>query len=176
MKKIALFVLYTFLFFGALLFFTPKENLYYFAEEQLKPLGVVIGYEEAVDHGFTLEILHAKLYVKKIKSANIGSATIGIFGLYNTASINNVVLDKTFEQFFPPLIQRIDVAQSVFAPLQLSAKAVGDFGEAVATVDLLERSAKVIVKPSKLMLSRYKNTLRQLKKSKEGDYSYEYKF
>jgi len=176
MKKIALFFLYAVLFFAALLFFTPKENLYYFAEEQLKPLGVVIGYEEAVDHGFSLEILHAKLYVQKIKSANIGSINIGAFGLYNTVSVDNVVLDKTFEQFFPPLIQHIEIDQSIFAPLQLSGEAVGDFGEATATVNLLERNVSVVMRPSKLMISRYKNTLRQLKKSKEGDYRYEYRF
>ena len=176
MKKIALFLFYSILFFAALLFFTPKESLYYFAEEQLKPLGVVVGHEEAVDHGFTLEILHAKLYIKKIKSANIASANISLFGLYNQISVENIILDKTFEQFFPPLIENIELKQSIFAPLQLNAQAAGDFGEAEATVDLLERSAKVILKPSKMMLTRYKNTLRQLKKSKEGDYSYEYKF
>jgi len=176
MKKIALFFLYTVLFFGALLFFTPKENLYYFAEEQLKPLGVVIGYEEAVDHGFRLELLHSKLYVQKIKSANIASVTIGLFGLYNAVAINNVVLDKTFEQFFPPLIERVDLHQSIFSPFQLKGEAVGDFGEAAATVNLLDRNVSVILKPSKLMHSRYKSTLKQLKKSKEGDYSYVYKF
>ncbi len=176
MKKIALFFLYSFLFLASLLFFTPKENIYYFAEEQLKPLDVVLGYEEAVDHGFTLEILHSKLYVKKIKSANIASINIGIFGLYNAVSVDNIVLDKTFEQFFPPLIQSVAIKQSIIAPLQLNGEALGDFGEAVATVDLLERSAKVVLKPSKLMRSRYKSTLRQFKKSKEGEYSYEYKF
>jgi len=176
MKKIGLFVLYTVLFIGALLFFTPKENLYYFAEEQLKPLGVVIGYEEAVDHGFSLEIQHAKLYVQKIKSANIGSIDIGLFLLYNSITISNVVLDKTFEQFFPPIVEHIDIQQSIFDPLNVNAEAVGDFGEARATVNLLERNVSVVLKPSKIMLSRYKNTLRQLKKSKEGDYRYEYKF
>ncbi len=176
MKKLALSLFYTVLFFAALLFFTPKENLYYFAEEQLKPLGVIIGYEETVDHGFTLEILHPKLYVQKIKSADIGAITFALFGFYNGVSVNNVVLDKTFEQFFPPLIEKIDIDNTLFSPLQLNAEAVGDFGEAEATVDLLERSAIIVVKPSKLMLSEYKNTLRQLKKSKEGDYRYEYKF
>ena len=176
MKKIALYFLYTVLFFSALLFFTPKENLYYFAEEQLKPFGVVVGYEEAVDHGFRLEILHSKLYVQKIKSADIASITVGIFGLYNAVSVDNVVLDKTFEQFFPPLIERVDLHQSIFSPLHLNAEAIGDFGEAEATVNLLDRNVSVILKPSKLMLSRYKSTLKQLKKSKEGDYSYEYKF
>lgn len=176
MKKIGLFILYTILFIGALLFFTPKESLYYFGEEQLKPLGVVLGYEEAIDHGFTLEIQHAKLYVQKIKSANIGSIDIGLFLLYNSVTANNVVLDKTFEQFFPPLVEHIEIHQSIFNPLNVNAEAIGDFGEATATVNLLERNVSVILKPSKIMLSRYKNTLRQLKKSKEGDYRYEYKF
>ena len=176
MKKIGLFLLYTILFIGALLFFTPKESLYYYAEEQLKPLGVVLGYEEAIDHGFTLEIQHAKLYVQKIKSANIGSIEVSPFLLYNSVTVHNIVLDKTFEQFFPPLIERVDIEQSVFNPLNVTADAIGDFGEATATVNLLERNVSVVLKPSKIMLSRYKNTLRQLKKSKEGDYRYEYKF
>ncbi len=176
MKKIGLFILYTLFFVAALLFFTPKENLYYYAEEQLKPLGVVIGYEEAIDHGFSLEIQHAKLYIQKIKSANISTTHIALYGLYNSVSIENIVLDKTFEQFFPPLIEQIDIYQNVFSPMHIKAEARGDFGEANATVNLLERSAAVTLRPSKMMLSRYKNTLRQLKRSKEGGYHYEYKF
>ncbi len=176
MKKMALYLLYTLLFFGALLFFTPKENIYYFAEEQLKPLGVIIAHEEAVDHGFTLELAHSHLYVQKIKSAEIESATLSIFGLYNGVSATNVLLDKTFEAFLPPLIQHADLHQSMIDPLHLNASAVGDFGEAEASVDLLERSVKVFLKPSKLMGARYKNTLKKLNRTKEGDYSYEYKF
>jgi hypothetical protein len=176
MKRVALFFLYALLFFVALLFFTPKENLYYLAEEQLKPLGIIIADEEAVDHGFGLEIKHAHLYVQKIKSADIGSATFSIFGLYNTLSVTNVLLDKAFEQFFPPLIQRIDLHQSVISPLRINADAVGDFGVAEASIDLLDHSVNVLLKPSKLMLARYKSTLGNLQKTKEGDYRYEYKF
>jgi len=176
MKKIALFLFYTLFFLAMLLFFTPKENLYYFGEEQLKPLGVVIGYEEAIDHGFSLEITDAKLYVQKIKSANIASTTIRVFGVYNSVDVENIVLDSTFEQFFPPLVNHVSLHQSIFSPQQVIAEAVGDFGEAHATVNLLDRNVSVIVKPSKLMLSRYRNTLRQLKKTKEGDYRYESKF
>jgi len=176
MKRVALFILYTLLFFGALLFFTPKENLYYFAEEQLKSQGVIIGYEEVIDHGFSLEIRHAQLYVQKIKSAEIGSATFTVFGLFNTVSVSNVLLDKTFEQFFPPLIQRIDIRQNVLSPFRVDADATGDFGKAEAHVDLLKHSVNVLLKPSRLMLTHYKSTLGNLQKTKEGDYRYEYKF
>jgi len=176
MKKMALYFLYTALFFGALLFFTPKESVYYFAEEQLKPFGIIIADEEAVDHGFTLELTHLRLYVQKIKSVEIKSATLSIFGLYNSLSATDLLLDKTFEAFFPPLVHRAELHQSVIDPLHINARAVGDFGEAEARVDLLERSVKVLLKPSKLMIGRYKNTLRKLKKTEEGDYSYEYQF
>jgi len=176
MKKIVLFLFYSLFFLAMLLFFTPKENLYYFGEEQLKSLGVVIGYEEVIDHGFSLEIRDAKLYIQKIKSANIASTTVHIFGLYNNINIENIVLDSTFEQFFPPLINHVSINHNIFSPQQVQAEAVGDFGEAQATVNLLERNISVVVKPSKLMLSRYRNTLRQLKKTKEGDYRYESKF
>ena len=176
MKKIALFLLYSFLFIAALLFFTPKENLYYFAEEQLTPLAVVIGYEDVIDHGFTLEISHAKLYVQKIKSANISAIDIAIFGIYNTVNISNIVLDKTFEQFFPPLIEHLEITQHVFSPLEVNAFAIGDFGEAQAHINLADRNGTVLLTPSKLMNKRYRNTLRQLKKTKEGTYRYVFKF
>jgi len=176
MKKIALSLFYTFFFLAALLFFTPKESLYYFGEEQLKPLGVVVAQEEVIDHGFTLEIKHAALYVKKIKSAKIKSIELHLFGLYNSVNITDIVLDDTFEQFFPPLINHVTMTQSIFTPTSLSAEALGDFGEATATLDLLDRNGSVTLRPSKLMRSRYKNTLRQLRRTKGGAYSYAFKF
>ena len=176
MKKTLLILIYFVLFFSALLFFTPKEEIYYYAETQLKPLGVIIGGEEVVDHGFDLEIQHATLYVKKIESATVNSIVLGIYGLYNHLHIEKITLDKTAEQFFPRNIEHINVHQSIFSPLQLHAESVGDFGEAEANLNILDRNGTLILKASKLMRSRYRNTLRQLKKSKDGDYYYEFKF
>lgn len=176
MKKIALYLLYTLLFFAALLFFTPKENIYYFAEEQLKPLGVTIAQEETIDHGFTLEIREAQLYVQKIKSADIGSLSVKLLGVYNHIGVSKVIVDPTFEKFFPPEIEQVDLHQSLISPLHIKATASGDFGTAEATVNLLERSASVVLKPSKLMRKRYQNTLKALSRTKEGDYHYEQKF
>jgi len=176
MKKIALTLFYILFFLAALLFFTPKERIYYYAEEQIKPLGVIIAQEEAVDTGFSLRIDHAKLYVKKIKSANIATIKLTLLGFYNRLSVKNIVLDNTFEQFFPPLIERLDVTQNIFTPTKVTANASGDFGSAKARVDLLDRNGTLYVTPSKLMRSRYQNTLRQLKRTPEGEYRYEFKF
>jgi len=176
MKKIALFVLYVILFFAALLFFTPKENLYYFGEEQLKPLGVVIADEEVIDHGFSLSLEHATIYFKKIRSAKIASISTKVFGVYNNLYVENIVLDPAVEQFFPPEITHINVTHSLLSPLQVTADAEGDFGSATAQVNLADRNGTLVVIPSKMMTSRFRNTLRQLKKSKGGDYYYEFKF
>ena len=176
MKKIALILFYIVFFLAALLFFTPKESIYYYGEEQLKPLGVILAQEEAVDTGFSLKIEHAKLYVQKIKSANIALIELTLLGVYNTVSVENIVLDKTFEQFFPPLVEHLEVTQSILAPVKVSATAHGDFGTAAASVHLVDRNGTVLLTPSKMMRSRYKNTLRQLKRTKTGDYRYDFKF
>ena len=176
MKKIALFFLYLILFFTALLFFTPKENLYYFAEEQLKPLGVIISEEEVIDHGFSLTLKHATLYVKKIRSAEVESLDAKIFGLYNSVHIKKIVLDPAVEQFFPPLINHVTIVHSIFSPLKIHADAVGDFGSAAVEINLADRNGTLNVQASKLMRSRFRTTLRQLKKTKAGDYYYEFKF
>ena len=176
MKKIALILFYLVFFLAALLFFTPKESIYYYGEEQLKPLGVILAQEEAVDTGFSLKIEHAKLYVQKIKSANIALVELTLLGVYNTVSVENIVLDKTFEQFFPPLVEHLEVTQSILAPTKVSATAHGDFGTATASVHLVDRNGTVVLTPSKMMRSRYKNTLRQLKRTKTGDYRYDFKF
>ena len=176
MKKIALFFLYVILFFAALLFFTPKENLYYFGEEQLKPLGIVLADEEVIDHGFSLSLEHATLYFKKIRSAEIAHVDAKIFAVYNSLYIEKIVLDPAVDQFFPPEISHINVTHSVLSPLHVSADAEGDFGSATAQINLADRNGTLVVVPSKMMTSRFRNTLRQLKKSKEGDYYYEFKF
>ena len=176
MKKIALFFLYLILFFAALLFFTPKENLYYFGEEKFKPLGVVIADEEVIDHGFSLSLEHATLYFKKIRSAEVAHLDAKIFALYNSLHVEDIVLDPAVDQFFPPEITHITVTHSILSPLQVHADAEGDFGSATAQIDLADRNGTLTVLPSKMMKSRFRNTLRQLKKSKEGDYYYEFKF
>ena len=176
MKKLALIIFYIVFFFAALLFFTPKENLYYFAEEQLKPLNVVVASEEVIDHGFSLEIAHAAIYVQKIKSADISSLKMLLLGVYNRVDLNNIVLDKTFEQFFPVEVASLSITQNIVSPTEVSVEMQGDFGEATGDIHLVDRNGTVILTPSKLMLSRYRNTLRQLKKIDEGKYRYEFNF
>ena len=176
MKKIVGFLLYSTLFFALLIFFLPKENLYYEGEKFIKPYNVIISDEEIQDRGFSLNLSHADIYAMDgIKLANIKELEIMILGLYNSINIENINLMATASSFVPTHIDFIRIRYSVLNPLKVTATAMGDFGEAKAEINLQERLVQVFVTPSKLMKTRFKNSMKILKKSEGGIYLYEYR-
>lgn len=176
MKKLRNFFLYFLLLLGALMLFTPKVNLYYQAEQLLKPYGVVVSGEEVKDGGFWLGITDATLYVKQIESAEVKSAEIKLFGLYNAVDVEGVMLSSAVAQLLPQEIGQIKVRYTIIDPLNIHVDAAGDFGTATATVNVMERTMRALIAPSKLMTSRFAHTLRRLKKDEAGGYVYESRF
>jgi len=175
-KKIVLFFAYVSFFIVALIYFTPKVNSYYFAETQLKPLGVIIGSESVNDNGFSLEIKDAKVFVKSIESATIGHTNIKLLGLYNSVSIENILLSSTAKSFVPLKIQSANITYHVFNPLNINGDIMGEFGEAKVFINLLDRTLKLILTPSNIMKKKYKSTLRNFKKSENGELIYDKTF
>ena len=177
LKIIASFLIYTLLFFAFVLYFLPKENLYYEAEHRLKPFDVVISDEKVSDKGFSLELSGADVYAMDgINVAHVERLNMMLLGFYNSVEIENIKLSSAAATLVPTEINRVSINYSVLNPLNITAYAVGDFGEADANVNLQERLARVTLTPSKLMRTRFKNTMKMLKKSKTGAYIYEYRF
>lgn len=177
MKKVFAFLLYTIFFLAMVIYFTPKVNLYYEAEIALKKFNIIISDENIKDKGFSLAIERADIYAMDgIKVANIDAFELKVLGVYNRVHIEGVTLTSAAASFVPTKINRIDMQYSVLNPLNVTAFALGDFGEANAIVNLKERHLRVTLLPSKLMFSRFKNTIKMLKKSDEGTYVYEYDF
>jgi hypothetical protein len=165
-------IAYFMFFMLALMYFTPKVALYYFAESQLKPLGVVITDESLVDNGFRLSINDAVVTFKDIESAKIKETNIAVFGLYNNVTLKDVTLASSASSLVPTSVEFIDITYSIFNPLNINAFAKGGFGVAYAQVNLLDTNVLLKLTPSKLMSLKYKSTLRNLKKSKDGGYEY----
>ena len=172
MVKTLKFFGYMVFFVLALMYFTPKVALYYFAENQLKHYGIIITDESVKDKGFTLSLEDAVVTIKAIESAKIKDINIALFALYNNLSIKDITLASTAASFVPTDVDVVDISYSIFNPLNIIATSKGGFGEAQAKVDLLERKLMVKLKPSKIMVKKYRSTLRNLKKSKEGGYEY----
>jgi hypothetical protein len=175
-KRLRNFLLYTLLFVVALMILTPKVNLYYLFEEQIKPYGVVVDGEQLQDRGLCLQVSDATLYAQGIKSATTERISVKLFGLYNRIAIENTELASAFAKFFPAGVTRIEATHAFWDPTNVTVHAVGDFGTATAVVSLLERSVNATVTPSKLMTQRFASTLRKLKKDETGGYRYEARF
>lgn len=171
-KKILKFFAYLLFFIASLIYFIPKTSIYYFAEQQLKPLAIIVSSEDVRDSGFSLLIEDADISVKSIESAKISKVEIGVYLLYNSVSLNGIALSGMAENFVPINVESVEFTHSVFDPLSLHLSANGEFGEASGTFNILDNNLSINLKPSKLMKSKYKNTLRTLKKTENGEYEY----
>jgi len=154
------------------MYFTPKVALYYFAEMQLKPMSVIINDEKVIDNGFSLSIKDATITFKAIESATITNIDLSIFGVYNKVNIQGVTLASSAASLVPTEVKSIEIYYHLFNPFNITATAVGGFGEAQAQVDILEKALQVDLQPSKLMNKDYRSTLKNLKKTKDGGYEY----
>ena len=175
-KRISLFFAYSIFFILALMYFTPKKSLYFLFERELKTYDVIISNEDVKDNGFTLDLHNADFYAKSIKSANVKEINLNIFGLYNSLSLNDISLSSAAASFVPLHIDELSVSYSIFNPLNITAFGVGEFGEAEATFSILDRALHLDIQPSQTMIKQYKNSMRQLKKSEDGGYSYDKTF
>ena len=176
MKKLAMFFVYTFIFFVSLEFFTPKVQLFYLLEKEIQKFDVIVDEQSVEDRGFSLKLNKFDIYVKGIKSASIEELKLTPFLLYNSIEIKNIHLDDTMKSFIPLDIKSVDIQYSIFNPLNITLKAQGDFGEASANLNILEKKFFASLKASNIMKTRFSQTLRVLKKSKEGGYTYEKSF
>lgn len=175
-KKLYKFLAFSLFFILAVMYFTPKVSVYYFAEEMLKEYGIIISKEEAVDNGLTLTLSHGIVSFKGIDSATLDELNIKLFGVYNSLDVNGVLLSSTAAAFVPLKIEHIEASYSVINPLYAIASAEGEFGSAELEFSILDNSIHLLLKPSKLMLQKYKSTLRNLKKNEEGEYVYDKTF
>jgi hypothetical protein len=173
MVKVQKFFAYFIFFILALIYFIPKTSIYYFIEKELKNYEIIISNEELQESSFNLHITAGTVSVKSVDSANIDQTDMKIYGLYNSIELQEIVLSKTISSFFPSKIKNATISYSVLNPVNIQAKALGEFGEADAQYNLLNKTLYLKLKPSKKMLTNYRSTLSNLKKSENGEYIYE---
>ena len=175
-KKLALFFAYVLFFILALMYFTPKSNLYFALENELKKHDVIISNESVIDNGFSLELQNAQLFFKSIKSADIEVVNIKIFGIYNSLSMSGIRLSQTLSSFTPLKIDEVIISHSIFNPINIKLYELGENGEAKGSFNLLDMALHIVFEPSKMMLKEHKNSLREFKKSEDGGYVYDKTF
>lgn len=172
MVKLFRFFLYVFFFILALMYFMPKQSVYYFGEKELQKYNVIIAHESVEDTGFSLKVGNLDIYAQSIKTAHAKELDVSLFGLYNSVKVKDIELQSVAGSMLPLKISEVDVRYSVFNPLNVTLDSEGAFGTLSGKVKLAERKVVLHLKPSKLMISKYATTLRNFKKLKNGEYEY----
>ena len=172
MVKILKLLGYTLFFILALIYFMPKQSIYYFAEKKLAENKIILSHESVVDSGFSLKLSNANISYNAIESATVKNIDIKMLIFYNSLSVENIELSSMASSFVPLHIRTLNVQYTFFNPLNIVAKVSGEFGEANAKLNILDKNITILLTPSELMLNKYKNTLQNLKKNQSGEYEY----
>ena len=172
MVRILKFSAYALFFIFALIFFMPKVSLYYYAEQKLAENKIIFSNESAVDNGLSLKLSNADISYDAIESANIKNIDIKLLIFYNSLSVENIELSSMASSFVPLHIKRLDIKYTILNPVTIIANASGEFGEANARLNILDKNVTILLTPSELMLNKYKNTLQSLRRNQSGEYEY----
>lgn len=175
-KKIFKSLGYLLFFILSVSYLSPKENMYYYLEQELKPHGVIISKENIIDELLYLNVDSLNVSYKEIDSMMINNMQFNIFALYNHIGLDDIKLAKALSAFVPVNITSVNIYYSILNPLNITASAQGEFGEMKASFNILEYTLHVNLLASKLMLQSYKNTLKNLTKTENGEYTYDKSF
>jgi len=171
-KKLLKFLSYSLFFIFALILFTPKNSIYYFAEENLKKFDLVISNESLEDDFTTLKVKNLEISAKSIDAGVVEELDLTLLVVYNKLLFTNVELSSLVESYLPSKIENLEIFYTLFNPLFVEAKSNGAFGDARVLFNLQTQELSIYLHPSKKMFSSYRNSLKYFKKSETGEYVY----
>ena len=152
----------------------PKSQLYFALEGVLAKQKIYISKEKTNENLFMFNIMQPTIYFDDIQIASIQDISFLSLLLFNKVSINDIQVSNNFKQFAPNKIDDIDISYSITSPQFISIYSSGIIGELNGNIDLISKNIKIILKPSKIIKTKYNKILSMMKKEK-GAYKYEYK-
>jgi len=169
------YVLYLLFFIVTLIFFLPKENLYYLLEKKLVERNIIISKENIENKRFSFSINAPTVFYNEMEVLKIADINIVTSLITSNINMNNIKITSEFKSFIPENIDFIEMKYSIFNPLIVEWNSKGEFGILMGEVDLLKSRLTFHLKASKKMESLYKNILIQMK-LEQGEYVYEYNY
>ena len=126
----------------AILFFMPKQELYYTLETQLAKNGIKIN-EKSIEAGmFSLTLHESSVYVKDIKLANVERVEFFTLLFYTHVEVTNLVLDESLKSVVPTKIEEVSLTHQTWNPLQINVKAQGSFGAMQGNIAFIDRTLR----------------------------------
>lgn len=173
MKRLRNALGYLLLALVMLLFFAPKRQLWYLAEDALKPYGVVLSGEYVSDNGFSLSLENGTLYYDDLKIATLGEVDVTPLLVYNAVTVAPFTFADDMQAFLPGEVEEMKLSYSLVDPVRVHLKAEGEFGSLTGLVNLMHRDGNLTLSPSPELLAKKPLWLKELKKQASGAYTYE---
>jgi len=162
-KNILLFIVA--LYIGVVIFM-PKTQLYYFAQKQLKPKGIVISNEEIIDKITTFELLHPVAYFQGVDVLRAADIKVTPLLFVNRLEASDIELLNVAKKFLNVEINSLKANQSILKPFIVKIDATGNFGTLHGYANLKTRVIHLDVVEAKNL-----NPIRRyLKKGQKGWY------
>ncbi len=171
-KKIVIELFYLLLFLSALLYFLPKEHLYYLVQQTLQEQKITLTQKQLHETPFGIELHAVTLSYEGVPVAKIKDIRVTLFGLYDSVKAEGVELSSLASSYIPPKLSFVMANYSVLHPLAIDTVAQGVFGSLKAVLHLQEKKVLATVKPSHIFQTNYGRSLRYLHRKKDGEYSY----
>lgn len=166
-----LWILVTLLIIIGLLYI-PKENFYFSFENVLKPYNIVINDEMISQHGEELLIENGQIVYEGIELGIVKTVEIHLFGLYNTAILNNFHPSGSFLPLFPGDIFNITVRHFLWNPKKLTFTGTGDIGKFSGNIDCSTKHIQIDILPTNQGRWLYRNWLKNMHQMNH-EYHYE---
>lgn len=134
-KKIATVLVVLWL---AVIVMMPKQEIYYFLEQELAKKDIKISSEKISEGWFTFSVKEPSVYVRGIKVATVKELHIFTLLFYTRGSLEGLLLDSSLERFAPGEIDQVLLTHSAVNPFNVTVSGNGAFGEAEGSVNLKE--------------------------------------
>lgn len=132
-----------------LVLFMPKEELYFSLEKELVKNDIELNEESRSEGIFSLSLKNVTVYVKGIPLVTIEEIEFFTLLFYTCIHFETLMIDESLKTMTPTQIEDLSISQTIWAPLNLSVKAEGPFGEARGRVDLDKRMLRMDFNDSK---------------------------
>ncbi len=156
-KKVATVLL---LIWFVLILFMPKEEIYFSLEKELAKNDIELNEENRSEGIFSLSLQNVTVYVKGIPLVTVEEIDFFTLLFYTSIHFETLMIDESLKTMTPTEIEDLLISQSILAPLNLSVKAEGLFGEARGNIDLDMRMLRMDFNDTKA-LGMLKSQLKQ---------------
>jgi hypothetical protein len=148
-------------FFVGVIFFIPKQNLFYLLQKELQKNNIYIN-TSINSNPIKLSLKNSDIFVNGINIAKFKNANIYLYLFYNKITISQIKID-----IGDYLIKKLNIIHSILDPTHIKIDAIANFGQIEGDVNILNRELKIYI----THLKSY--TIKKfLKKDKKGYYYY----